>query len=254
MRALICGAVLGALVFSACTDDGSDDVDGAAESDAAAPADDGSLFSASSTTAPPMRPVPTLTPDGEPEASELVDADGDGVVSSPTLVPDPNAPATPADTAPPSTELVGDPQPEPAATTPTPPVTVAPPPPACDRLAALGVDDELAGVVAPVDSAEPVLDDTGCRYRAGGVIVDVWFVPLGDLDDDWYGRPGIEPVADAGGAAVGLVGFEGHDGTTGAGYTVATTGRTEGVIVSVGDTAAARTAAGSIASLAAQAG
>lgn len=85
-------------------------------------------------------------------------------------------------------------------------------------------------------------------------LVDVWFVPITDLDDDWYRRPGIEPVAEAGGAAVGLDGFLGHDGSTGPGYTVATAGTGEGVIVSVGDTQDARLAAGFIAAFAAQVG
>ncbi len=237
--------VLAAILVASCTDDG--DGDESVASTIAAQPD-------APTTTSEMRPVPTVPPPTI-EGQEPGDVLDDGLVEvAPTVAPTPavSTGSTP-DVAPPTTEFVGDPQPSPDTTAPPPPETVAPPPPACERLAAAGVPDELAGWVQAVDASTPMSGVDGCRYETGDVVTEVWFVPLSDVREDWFRREGIEPVTVAGGDAVGLDGFRSAAGSTGPGYTVATVGGAQGVIVSVGDTADAELAADFVAALAAQA-
>ena len=236
--------LLGAVLVASCTDDGEESAASTTVDRPAAPA-----------TTSEMRPVPTVPPstiDGQ-EPGDVLD---DGVVEvAPTIAPAPAGlpPEEPEVVAPPTTEFVGDPQPSPDTTAPPPPETVAPPPPACERLAAAGVPEELAGWIQPVDTSTPISDVDGCRYETGNVVTEVWFVPLNEVREDWFRREGIEPVTFVGGDAVGLDGFRSAGGSTGPGYTVATVGGAQGVIVSVGDTADAELAADFVAVLASQA-
>lgn len=245
-------ALVIASLFVVASCSGSDDAaDPSEESTTTSPAD-------SPSTTSEMRPVPTVPP-STIEGQAVDDDAGDGVVEvAPTVAPPPvtvDPDAAPGETvAPPSTDLVGDPQPSPETTAPPPPETVAPPPPACDRLDAVGVPAEIEGFIQPIDTVEAFVDPDGCRYVAGEFVVEIWFVPLDEVRNDWFERVGVEPVAEAGGEAVGLDGSRGPDGSSGAGYTVAVAGGGQGVIVSVADFAGADLTAGFVAALAAQAG
>lgn len=253
-------AIVVAVAAAGCSSGGADDVgaDAAPVSSEPLPTSTIDPFTPSPTTTSEMRPVPTV-PSSNAEGQVAADAgaadddvDGDGVIPAPTLVA-PAASSPPVSVAPPSTDLVGDPQPTPGTTTPLPPPTVEPPPAACDRLAEVAVGSQIEAFMQSVDTVSPVLGDQGCRYTAGSSVVEVWFIPLSELRDDWYLRPGIEPVAEAGGDAVGLPGFRGSDGSTGDGYTVATAGDADGVIVSVAGAVGDPLSAGFIAAIAAQA-
>lgn len=234
------------LLFGACSGSASSSAGTASTSSAVA---------VSSTVALEPRPVPTVPP------STILGQTGTtapGVVNaSPTIVPEPPAPEDPnaPDTtqAPPTTELVGDPQPSPGTTRPPPPPTVAPPPPACDRLAVFDIVkivSEATGTTAAADT----LSDNACRYTAGPVVVEVYFVTQASIRNDWYTREGVEPVGEVSGDAVGLRSFLPVSGSSGAGYTIASVGGRQGVVVAVRGTDDGRFVAGQVAVFANQAG
>jgi len=203
------------------------------------------------TVAGQTRPVPTVPP-STIEGQVVSD---DGVVdASPTIAPvpvDPNAPTT--SVVAPTTDLVGDPQPDPTETSAPPP----PPPPgepdACERLSdfdIVGVIAETAGVAT---SAELVSDDV-CRYTAGAFVAEVHFLSIAEVRDDWYQRSGIEPVGEVTSDAVGFGSFVPPGSAGGAGYTIALEGGSRGVVVAVTGSGDARRVAGQVAIFANQAG
>lgn len=211
------------------------------------------------TSAPPVtselgtRPVPTLPP---PTIAGQVDAD-DGVVdASPTIAPAPEPPADPDEpattAAPPTTELVGDPQPQPNDTTPAPPPPEDPGPDACTRLADFDVVGVISGAIGANTAAETV-SDSACRYSDGGFVTEVHFVPIGEIRDDWYLRLGIEAVGEVGGDAVGFSSYVPPGAAGGDGYTIAVEGGGQGAIVAVTGTSDARLVAGQVALMAQQA-
>lgn len=211
------------------------------------------LVAVSSTVALEPRPVPTVPP------STVAGQTGTtvpGVVNaSPTIVPEPASPDDPASSiAPPTTELVGDPQPIPATTKPPPPPTVVPPPPACDRLAEFDVAGAVTSATGSAASAELASDDV-CRYTAGPVVVEVYFVTQAAVRDDWFRRSGVEPVGEVSGDAVGLRSYQPPPGAgaAGAGYTIAALGGRDGVVVAVRGTDDGRFVAGQAAVFAIQA-
>ena len=194
-----------------------------------------------------MREVPTVPPstiDGQTEAAS------DGViVAAPTIAPlpppvvDPDQSADPV--AAPTTDLVGDPQPSPDATVPAPlppPEGAAPPPEACVILADFGVLDRVSSVSGS-NATEDRLDAQACRYVAGAVTVEVYFLPASVIRDDWYRRAGIEPVGEVGGDAVGFGSFVTPSGASGSGYTIAISGGGGGAVVAVSGPDARRVAA-----------
>ncbi len=241
--ALLAVCLAGVVSWSACSDSAS--------------SSDGTLSTAvSSTVALEPRPVPTVPPS---TIAGQTGTTAPGVVNaSPTIVPEPPAPADPngpaTTPAPPTTELVGDPQPIPATTKPPPPPTVAPPPPACDRLAVFDVAGAVTSATGTAASAESVSDST-CRYTAGPVVVEVYFVTQAAVRDDWFQRTGVEPVGEVSGDAVGLRSFQPPpgSGSAGDGYTIATIGGRDGVIVAVRGTGDGRFVAGQVAVFANQA-
>ncbi|WP_162142079.1 hypothetical protein [Ilumatobacter coccineus] len=188
-----------------------------------------------------MRPVPTVPPstiEGQTGDS------GDGVIEvAPTLVPppppevDPDEPATTP--VPPTTELVGDPQPSPDTTQPPPPPTVEPAPAACERLDPFGIDQIVADEGGSAATSTDV-DESTCLIESGSVSAEVFFVPVDQVRNDWYLRSGIEPVGEVGEEAVGFSSYLTPDGRVDAGYTIAVAGGREGVIVAVTGTSDAR--------------
>lgn len=252
------GATSVALVLAAAAcsdDDGAAPADSAVVTSSSAPTTDadGELFVESTESMRSVPTVPASTVAGQTDGAETSD---EGVIEvSPTLEPpapppvDPDQPATTP--APPTTELVGDPQPSPDTTQPPPPPTVAPPPDPCDRLADFGV--EAVVVDAAGTAVATTSDDVSCRYEGNGVVVEVYFVPVQDVRDDWYRRDGIEPVGEVGGDAVGLQGFITPDGPGGDGYTIAIAGGRDGLIVATMAPADARIVGAAVAVLANQA-
>lgn len=242
------------LLLVACSG-GSDD---AADTVPATPVDSAPdspvTVAVSSTVALESRPVPTVPPS---TIQGQVGTTVPGVVNaSPTIVPpppdpvDPDAPAS--SQAPPSTELVGDPQPNPDTTSPPPPPTAEPPPSACDRLDEFGMVDVVSDATGVTASAEFV-SDTVCRYTAGSVVAEVHFVARSTVTDDWYKRSGVEPVGEVGGDAVGFGSFMAPGASLDVGYTIALAGGSQGVIVAVRGTGDGRLVAGQIAIFANQA-
>jgi hypothetical protein len=189
-----------------------------------------------------MRSVPTVpSPESAPS-----------VATTPGPI-DPNAPIVTV--VPPSTALVGDPQPVPNATIPVPPIAPegGPLPDSCTRLEPFGVEQIVADRSGQPAASE-VLASGACRFRSGDVVVEVAFIPVAEFRDDWARREGIEPVGDVSGDAVGLASFQTPSGETGAGYTLAVAGGGEGVVVAVAAPSDARVLAADVAVFAQQAG
>ncbi len=236
-------------LLGACSGD-----DGAAADDTAPPT------AVSSTVATETRRVPTVPPSTVPGQTDD-GTDGRVINASPTIVAADPASGAPIDPqVPPTTELLGDPQPLPDTTSPPPPPTVEAPPAACERLRAQGVDgivadavtDAVGGAVT-VDAAAGNTADTVCRYTAGSIVVEVHFVAQAVVRDDWYRRAGVEPVGEVNGEAVGVGSFAPPGGAAGDGYTIALVGGRDGVIVAVRGTSDARRVAGQVAIFADQA-
>ena len=179
----------------------------------------------------PTVPSSTLLGQSEPEADGVI-------VAAPTIAPAP-PPEAGADpdvaTAPPSTEIIGDPQPSPEVTSPPlptlPPDAPGPPPP-CERLAAFDAAGEVEAETGAAASSTDI-DPEGCRISSGAVTVEVFFVERSTVESDWFQRQGIEPVGQVSGDAVGFSTFSTPDGRSGDGYTIAVTGGRDGVVVAV---------------------
>lgn len=166
--------------------------------------------------------------EGNPQPSPSVDQGGVAVVD-PTVAEadDPEAALVP-----PSTLLIGDPQPDPDDPEELPPLPPQPTVNACSRLEPFSTADVVgtaAGTPATVESAW----DEACRFAAGSVVAEVHFVPEAVVESDWFLRDGIEPVGSVGGDAVGLAGFSAPGSAPSGGYTIALVSRREGVIVAV---------------------
>jgi hypothetical protein len=251
-----CAAVLVAVVLAlaACSEsDGSIGVsgrDGTVE-DSLQP-----TTAVSSTVASETRTVPTVMPSTLPGQPQTGTIEPGVINAAPTIAPEQPASAasdaSATSQAPPTTDLIGDPQPSPDTTAAPPPSTLVPPPPACERLIGVGVD----GVVADNAGSISIVDDFAvgaCRFDAGFIVVEVSFVSQATIRDDWYQRAGIEPVGEVGGEAVGISSFIPLTGPVSDGCTIALVGGSEGVVVAVRSTSDARSIASQIAIFANQA-
>ncbi|MGI9646144.1 MAG: hypothetical protein ACR2O6_12635 [Ilumatobacteraceae bacterium] len=198
------------------------------------------------------RPVPTVPPS---TIEGQTDSEPGVIEASPTIAPPPVDPNEPTSSVlPPTTELVGDPQPEPGVTVPPPPPPTTEPgdPDACGRLAAFDVIGIIVSADGPTTTAESVAEDV-CRYSSGAFVAEVHFMSVSDVRDDWFTRSGIEPVGEVSGDAVGFSSFIPPGASGGDGYTIAVEGGTRGVVVAVGGTADARLVAAQVAIFAGQA-
>jgi hypothetical protein len=230
------------LLVAACSDDGSDPTVAAGTATAST--------ATTTTVEGQTRPVPTVPPS---TIEGQVDA-GDGVVdASPTIAPvpvDPNAPTT--SVVAPTTDLVGDPQPNPDTTSAPPPPPPIDDPDACVRLADFDIVTVIADTGAGATSADLVTDEV-CRYSAGPFVAEVHFVSVSEIRDDWFKRDGIEPVGEVASDAVGFGSFIPPGSPPAAGYTIAVEGGSRGVVVAVTGTGDARYVAGQVAIFAKQA-
>jgi hypothetical protein len=192
-----------------------------------------------------MRSVPTLPPE-----TTIVAEDSSTIAAAPV---DPNAPIVTV--APPTTDLIGDPQPSPNATRSAAPISdgAAPLPDACTRLASFGIEQIVVERSGQVAQSE-LTPDGACRITSGDLVTEIAFVSLDAFRTDWSRRDGIEPVGDVGGEAVGLASFQTPSGGSGAGFTIAIAGGDEGVVVAVSAPSDARLLAAKVAVLSQQAG
>ncbi len=230
--------VLALCAASACSGSSDDDAGaGAATTDVATVDGSGVVDDDFTVSTGEMRDVPTIPP---PTVSGQSETESDGViVAAPTIAPvpppavDPDQPTE--SVAPPTTDLVGDPRPSPDAPTPEPlplPDGATPAPEVCVLLADFEILD-VVGSAAGAVATEERIDDRACRYTAGAVTVEVYFLATAAIRDDWSRRDGIEPVGEVGGDAVGFGSFVTPSGPSGSGYTIAITGGRNGVVVAV---------------------
>jgi hypothetical protein len=163
------------------------------------------------TLADGMRPVPTVPVAGD------------------TVVDDAGAP--------PVTELVGDPQPDPDSGDTLPPLPDAPVVNACDRLDELATADVIGTAIGSRVEVEPIWDQA-CRFTAaagsgGVVVVEVHYVPEAAVESDWFRRDAIEPVGAVTADAVGVAEFAPPGSDPADGYTIALISRRQGAVVAV---------------------
>ncbi|HUS44020.1 MAG TPA: hypothetical protein VMY16_15255 [Ilumatobacteraceae bacterium] len=141
------------------------------------------------------------------------------------------APESP--TGPVTTELVGDPRPDPDSDVALPPLPEALPFDACVRLGEYQVAEQFgAAAGVGVASAEPI-DDGACRFTAGAGVAEIHYVSEDVIESDWFRRDAIEPVGDVSADAVGIAEFLAPGSDSGAGYTIALVSRREGAVIAV---------------------
>ncbi len=160
-----------------------------------------------------MRPVPTVPPTLAPGEEVAV------------------APENPPESV--TTELVGDPRPDPDSDVNLPPLPEALPFDACIRLGEYQVAEQFgAAAGAGVASAE-LIDDGACRFTAGSGVAEIHYVSEDVIESDWFRRDAIEPVGDVAADAVGIAEFLAPGSDSGTGYTIALVSRREGAVIAV---------------------
>jgi hypothetical protein len=179
-----------------------------------------------------MRPVPTVA---SPDAS--------GAATT-TMLPVTDEEAL----APPVTELIGDPQPDPDSPVTLPPLPEQPVINACDRLNELATADTVGASVGERVEGESISDEA-CRFTAGAAVVEVHYVSESTIESDWFERSGIQPVGAVTGDAVGVAEFVPPGSGSATGYTIALVSRRHGAIIAVRGTADDRMLAEELASI-----
>lgn len=166
------------------------------------------------TLADEMRPVPTVPVAGDTVADSGAEA-------------------------PPVTELVGDPQPDPDSRDTLPPLPDAPVVNACDRLDELATADVIGTAIGSRVEVESIWDQA-CRFTTdaagsggGDVVAEVHYVPEAAVESDWFRRDGIEPVGAVTADAVGIAEFAPPGSDPADGYTIALISRRQGIVVAV---------------------
>src|SRR6056297_356453 len=158
-----------------------------------------------------MRPVPTVP---------TVPAPGEEVVVETAAVP-----------VPVTTEVVGDPRPDPDSAETLPPLPEMPEFDTCVRLADHEVAERFGTATGVgIATAESIVDG-GCRFSAGGGVVEVHYLSEDLLESDWFRRDGIEPVGDVIADAVGIAAFTSPSSDEGVGYTIALVSRRQGAVI-----------------------
>ena len=163
-----------------------------------------------------MRPVPTVPPTAAP---------GEEVAVAPV---DPIVPVT--------TEVVGDPRPDPDIEVELPPLPDVADFDACVRLGDFQVAEQFAAAAGGGEATAESLDDRGCRFTAGSGVAEIHYLSEDVIAADWFRRDGIEPVGDVAADAVGIAAFIAPGSDSGSGYTIALVSRREGAVVAVSGT------------------
>jgi len=163
-----------------------------------------------------MRPVPTVPPTPAP---------GEEIVVAPVS---PTGPVT--------TDVVGDPRPDPDSEVELPPLPDVADFDACVRLGDFQVAEQFAAAAGGGETTADPLDDRGCRFRAGSGVAEIHYLSEDVIASDWFRRDGIEPVGDVAADAVGIAAFIASGSDSGSGYTIALVSRREGAVVTVSGT------------------
>jgi len=163
-----------------------------------------------------MRPVPTVLPTRSP---------GEEIVVAPVS---PTGPVT--------TDIVGDPRPDPDSEVELPPLPDVADFDACVRLGDFQVAEQFAAADGGGEATAESLDDRGCRFTAGSGVAEIHYLSEDAISSDWFRRDGIEPVGDVAADAVGIAAFTVPGSDSGSGYTIALVSRREGAVVAVSGT------------------
>lgn len=163
-----------------------------------------------------MRPVPTVPPTPAP---------GEEVAVAPV---DPIVPAT--------TEVVGDPRPDPDIEVELPPLPDVADFDACVRLGDFQVAEQFAVAAGGGEATAESLDDRACRFTAGSGVAEIHYLSEDVITSDWFRRDGIETAGDVAADAVGIAAFIAPGSDSGSGYTIALVSRREGAVVAVSGT------------------
>jgi len=163
-----------------------------------------------------MRPVPTVPP--TPASVEEIAV----------------APVSP--TGPVTTDVVGDPRPDPDIEVELPPLPDVADFDACVRLGDFQVAEQFAAAAGGGEAAAESLDDRGCRFTAGSGVAEIHYLSEDVVTSDWFRRDGIEPVGDVAADAVGIAVFIAPGSDSDSGYTIALVSRREGAVVAVSGT------------------
>ena len=168
-----------------------------------------------------MRPVPTVPPTPAP---------GEEIAVAPV---NPTGPVT---TGPITTDVVGDPRPDPDSEVELPPLPDVADFDACVRLGDFQVAEQFAAAAGGGEATAESLDDRGCRFTAGSGVAEIHYLSEDAISSDWFRRDGIEPVGDVAADAVGIAAFIAPGSDSGSGYTIALVSRREGAVVAVSGT------------------
>jgi len=176
-----------------------------------------------------MRPVPTVPPTPAP---------GEEVAVAPV---NPTGPVT--------TDVVGDPRPDPDIEVELPPLPDVADFDACVRLGDFQVAEQFAAAAGGGEATAESLDSRGCRFTAGSGVAEIHYLSEDVITSDWFRRDGIEPVGDVAADAVGIAAFVAPDSDSGAGYTIALVSRREGAVIAVSGTPDDRSIAAQLANI-----
>jgi hypothetical protein len=176
-----------------------------------------------------MRPVPTVPPTAAPGEELAVTA------------PNPTGPIT--------TDVIGDPRPDPDNPAPLPPLPEIPAFDACERLGEYGAAEQFGAAVGGAPVTTETVGERGCRFVAGAGVAEIHYLSEDVIDDDWFRRDAIEPVGDVSADAVGIAEFAAPGADSEAGYTIALVSRREGAVVAVRGTPEDRAAAVALANI-----
>jgi len=164
-----------------------------------------------------MRPVPTVSSTPAP---------GEEVAVAPV---NPTGPVT--------TDVIGDPRPDPDIEVELPPLPDVADFDACVRLGDFQVAEQFAAAAGGAEEATTEsLDDRACRFTAGSGVAEIHYLPEDVIASDWFRRDGIEPVGDVAADAVGIAAFAAPDSDSDSGYTIALVSRREGAVIAVSGT------------------
>jgi hypothetical protein len=141
--------------------------------------------------------------------------------------------------APPTTALIGDPKPNVDSQVMQPPLPESPVVDGCTRLSEVAAVDAVAAGAGSLAMAEPI-GEAACRFSAGAVVAEVYYLSESTVSSEWYRRDGIDPVGEIGGDAVGIASFLTPGAVSGDGFTIAMISRREGAVIAVRGAAANR--------------
>lgn len=176
-----------------------------------------------------MRPVPTVPAAGTP---------GEEAAAAPV---NPTGPVT--------TEVVGDPRPDPDSEVVLPPLPEVADFDACVRLGDFQVAEQFAAAAGGGGATAESLDNRGCRFTMGSGVVEIHYLSEDAITSDWFRRDAIEPVGDVAADAVGIAAFVAPNSDSDSGYTIALVSRREGAVIAVSGTPDDRTIAVQLANI-----